>query len=202
MLLSLMRKHAKSWLIKALIAIIALVFIFYFGYSFSSKGVRTVASVNGDVITMREYDKTYRDLVESYRRQYKNFWNDDLAKVLGLKAKALDTLINERLISQEAKRLGLEATKNEIQQEILAFPYFQLNGQFNLGRYHSMLATNRMKPEDFEADMALNLLSRKLSQFILAFMQVSEQEILDYYTFQNSIEPEKPEIEAYFREHK
>jgi len=29
MLLSLMRKHAKSWLIKALIAIIAIVFVFY-----------------------------------------------------------------------------------------------------------------------------------------------------------------------------
>ncbi|MGE5842948.1 MAG: SurA N-terminal domain-containing protein, partial [Deltaproteobacteria bacterium] len=33
MLPSLMRKHAKSWLIKALIAIIAVVFVFYFGYS-------------------------------------------------------------------------------------------------------------------------------------------------------------------------
>ncbi|MFC1884348.1 SurA N-terminal domain-containing protein [Thermodesulfobacteriota bacterium] len=219
MVLSLMRKHAKSWLIKALIAIIALVFIFYFGYSFTSKGVITVASVNGDVITKREYDKTYRDLIESYRRQYKNIWNDELAKVLGLKAKALDTLISERLISQEAKSLGLEVTENEIKQEILEFPYFQLNGQFNLGRYHSMLASNRMKPEDFEADMALKILSRKLSHFILAFMQVSEREILDHYTFQNesikisymivdpekfknSIEPDKTEIEAFFREHK
>ena len=31
MVLSLMRKHAKSWLIKFLIAIIAVVFVFYFG---------------------------------------------------------------------------------------------------------------------------------------------------------------------------
>jgi len=48
MVLSLMRKHAKSWLIKFLIGIIAVVFIFYFGYSFRSKGGVKVAYVNGE----------------------------------------------------------------------------------------------------------------------------------------------------------
>ena len=51
MLLSLMRKHAKSWLIKFLIAIIAVVFIFYFGYSFTEQEGAKVAEVNGEIIS-------------------------------------------------------------------------------------------------------------------------------------------------------
>jgi len=51
MLLSLMRKHAKSWLIKLLIAIIAVVFVFYFGYSFNSDKNLKVAYVNGELIS-------------------------------------------------------------------------------------------------------------------------------------------------------
>ena len=51
MLLSLMRKHAKSWLIKSLIAIIGIVFVFYFGYSFrAGEGIK-MALVNDEVIT-------------------------------------------------------------------------------------------------------------------------------------------------------
>ena len=51
MLLSMMRKHAKSWLIKVLIGIIAVVFIFYFGYSFRAKKGLKVAYVNGELIS-------------------------------------------------------------------------------------------------------------------------------------------------------
>ena len=59
MVLSLMRKHAKSWLIKFLIAMIAIVFVFYFGYSFTSDRALKIAYVNGEVITGPEYEKAY-----------------------------------------------------------------------------------------------------------------------------------------------
>ena len=214
-----MRKHAKSWLIKALIAIIALVFIFYFGYSFRSREASKMAVVNGDIITGMEYNKAYTDLVENYRRQYKDFWNDDIAKMLGLKARALDNLINERLISQEAERLGIEVTDNEIQQAILDFPAFQINGRFSLGQYQALLSRNRMTAEDFEAGLGLSLLTHKLNRFILAFMEPTEQEILDHYTFQNeaikisyvlfypknyreSVTTDPTGMEAFYRENK
>ena len=70
MLLSLMRKHAKSWLIKFMIAIIAIVFTFYFGYSFRADRGGKVASVNGEVISLKEYEKAYRSLLDFYQQQY------------------------------------------------------------------------------------------------------------------------------------
>jgi len=147
-MLSLMRRQAKSWLIKFVIGILSLVFIFYFGWSFTSGRGLKIAYVNGEVITKLAYDKEYRDMVESFRRQYRDAWNDNLIKVLNLKNRALQNLINRKLISQEAKKLGFQVTKEEIQKNIMAYPAFQVNGQFDVRRYQALLDQNRMKPED------------------------------------------------------
>lgn len=185
MVLSLMRRHAKSWLIKFLIGIIAVVFIFYFGYSFTAKRGLKIAYVNGELISETEYRKAYRDLVEAMRRRYKDMWSDDLIKTFRIKQRALDGLINQKLISQEAKKLGLEVTERERQKAIMNYPPFQVNGRFDMRRYQALLSTNRMKPEDFEASMALELLDAKLKQFLLSFLEVPDQAVLEYYTYNN-----------------
>src|SRR3989339_1186349 len=107
MLLSLMIRHAKSWLIKVLIAIIAIVFVFYFGYSFTERQSSRLASVNGDLITVVQYEKAYRNLLEGLQREYRGMWNDNLIKIFDLRNRALEGLITQRLVSQEAKRIGL-----------------------------------------------------------------------------------------------
>jgi len=217
MLLSMMRKHAKSWLIKVLIGIIALVFIFYFGYSFTAKKGLKVAYVNGELISGMEYQKAYWDLLEALRRQYKDVWNDNLIKVFDLKNRALDNLINQKLISQEAKKIGLDVTESEIQQAIMDYPAFQIDGQFDMRRYRGLLSQNRMKPEDFEASMAKDLLDGKLRQFLLTFMPITDQEVLDYYSYANekikisyvqfnpenfkkSITPDQDSLETFFKD--
>lgn len=219
MLLGLMRKHAKSWLIKAMIAIIALVFIFYFGYSFTSKQVVKVAVVNGEIIKAIEYDKEYRSLVERFQNEYKSLWSDTLIKTLDLENRALNNLIEQKLISQEAKRIGLDITSKEIQNQILSYPAFLINGHFDVGRYRSLLTRFGMKPEDFEEDISRELLQKKLAQFLMTLLPVSDQEILDRYNFLNrevkiafihfkpdsykgDIKPDRQGLEAYFNENK
>jgi len=180
-----MRKHAQSWLIKVLMAIIAIVFVLYFGYSFTARRALKTAYVNGEVITAAEYNKTYFDLMDAYRMQYQDMWSDELIKTLDLKNVALNNLINQRLISQEARRLGLDVTEEEIRQAILDYSAFQVNGVFDMGRYKALLNRNRMKPEAFEASLSQERLNRKLRQFLSAFSNVTDQEILDFYTFNN-----------------
>ena len=185
MILSLMRKHAQSWLIKTLIGIIAVVFVFYFGYSFTADRALKTAYVNGDLISSEEYRKSYVELVESLQSQYKDMWNDDMVKALDLKNQALTNLINQRLIDQEARRLGLDITEKEIQQAIQEYSVFQVNGRFDIGQYRAMLGRSRMKPEDFEAAISQDMLGMKLRQFLYAFSEVTDQEVLDQYTFNN-----------------
>jgi len=217
MLLSLMRRHAKSWLIKFLIAIIALVFIFYFGYSFRAQSGLKIASVNDDVISGVEYDKAYRDMLEAYRMQYKDMWSESLAKALDIKRQALERLIDQKLIAQEAGKLGLFVTEKELQHNIMGYPAFQTNGQFDLRRYRGLLQSNRMNPEDFEITMSQHLLEAKVKQFLGTFANVTDQEVEEQYgfyneqinlafvffgsdTFKKGINPDQAELETYFKE--
>lgn len=219
MVMALMRRHAKSWLIKFLIGIIALVFVFYFGYSFTSTRGLKIALVNGELITGAEYQKAYRDLIEGLQRQYKSAWNDNLIKMFDLKNRALENLINEKLISQEARKLGLDVTENEVQKAIMKYPAFQLNGRFDMRRYSALLSQNRMKPEDFEEIIARELLKSKMRQFLFTFMGITDQELLDNYTYNNekikisfvefksedfkkSVQPDKISMKEFFKEHR
>jgi peptidyl-prolyl cis-trans isomerase D len=219
MLLSLMRKHAKSWLIKVMIGMISVFFVLYFGYSFTDrKGVK-VASVNGEPISRVEYEETKRRLRENLQQQYRDIWNEDLMKMFDIDNMALESLINQKLLNQEARKIGLDITEKEIQEEILAYPYFQSGGRFDERRYNALLSQNRMTTEDFEAGIAQQLLERKLRQFLTTFSLVTDQELLDEYTFDNerimisyvqflpkdfedSVEYEPSALEDYFAEHK
>lgn len=185
MLLSIMRRHAKSWLIKLLIAIIAVVFVFYFGYSFTAKQVTKIAYVNGEIISGLEYQKAYWDLRESLQKKYKDLWNENFVKLFDLKNRALQGLIDRKLVSQEAKRLGLDVTEEEVQQAIINYQPFQTNGTFDMSRYKGLLAQNRLEADAFEADMARRLLDSKLQQFLFGFLALTEKELVDFYTYSN-----------------
>ena len=57
-MLSLMRKHAGSWMIKVILGAIVVTFVFWGGYQYSSQRLSRVASVNDQWITIDEYNNT------------------------------------------------------------------------------------------------------------------------------------------------
>jgi peptidyl-prolyl cis-trans isomerase D len=214
-----MRKHAKSYLIKALIAIIAIVFVFYFGYSFSAREGIKIALVNDEIITAVEYDKNYRNMLEALQREYRGMWSDNLLKVFDVKNRALDSLITQKLVSQEARKIGLDVTEKEIQDRIMSNPAFQFRGRFDESRYRSVLQNHRMTPEDYEAVVAREILQDKVVQFLTTLTLVTDQEILEQYTFanekvkisyvefkpdqfKNKVKVEPAAMEKYFDDHK
>ena len=219
MFMTMMRNQSKSIMIKVMIGLIALVFVFWGVNSIREKPGAKIAYVNGDLITGLEYDAVYREMLNSLQKQYKDYWNDNLIKVFQIKQRALDKLIDKRLISQEAASLGLKIADKEVEEAILAYPAFQINGEFDEGRYRSLLSLNRMKPNDFESGIRLELLGGKINQFIKSFFPVTDMEALSYYTYQKekiniafiSLNPEdfrkkieikEDEKEGYFKENK
>ena len=186
MFMTMMRRHSKSILIKIIVGLIGVVFVFWGIYSI--RGARPgskIAYVNGDLISGMEYQATYRDMLQALQRQYKDYWNEDLIEVFQLKQRALDSLIEKRLISQEANRLGLKINDDEIADAIYQYPAFQVNGEFDENRYRSLLNYNRMEPADFEAGIGSELLGQKIGYFVKSFLPVTDHEIIEYYTFQN-----------------
>ena len=92
-MLSLMRKHAGSWMIKVVLGAIVVTFVFWGGYQFTSQRLSRIASVNGQWISVDDHKSTYNQLLNQVRRTFGNNLTDDLLQSLGLRKRALDQLI-------------------------------------------------------------------------------------------------------------
>jgi peptidyl-prolyl cis-trans isomerase D len=219
MFITVMRRYTKSIIIRVMIGLIAVVFVFWGIYTIRGRPGMKVAYVNGDLITGQEYQAIYRQMLEALQRRYGSYWNDNLIQAFQLKQRALDSLINKRLVDQEAHKLGLRVTDDEVAGAILTYPAFQVNGRFDESRYRSLLNYNRMEPGDFESVMRSELLEQKIHQFIKSFFPITDTEAEYFYTYQREkikidfvlFDPQKykgkraptdAEKEKYFEEHK
>lgn len=185
-MLSIMRKKAGSWILKVVLGVIAVVFVFWgFGRQGSNRVIK-VASVNGDIITKDEYDKQYKDLIEEFRRTLGKNFNEESIKTLKLKEKALEGLIDRRLMLSEAKKLNFQVTEEELDATITRIPAFQRGGRFDAGTYRRVLNYAQITPEAFKTMQREAMLIEKLRLFIAESAKVSENEAREWYKWENA----------------
>ncbi|MES0363021.1 MAG: SurA N-terminal domain-containing protein [Desulfobacteria bacterium] len=213
-MLSLMRKHAQSWLIKLALGAIVVVFVFWGVGSYRAQKGNRIALVNGDPIVLEAFRSVYDQMLQTYRRQFGDVLDEKLIQNLNLRKQALDQLIDRQLLLQEAARLNFGVTDEELLRAIQGVPAFQRHGHFHPRQYELVLNSNRMTPEMYEESKRYELLVERLQSFIFGSIKVSEAEALETYNWlKNEVSVEyvvfKPstytnveltpeEIEAYF----
>ncbi len=185
-MLRLMRDYATSWMIKFILGAIVLVFIFWGVGSFDAGNAGKVAVVNDHVITVEEYREAYNNLVERMRASFGDSLNDDMLKALNVRRQALDQLINEALLVQQAESLGFRVTDDELASAIRNIPAFQRAGVFDARLYQNVLGRYRMSPEEFEMAQRRAMLSDKVRTLVTDTVQVSDDESLTWYKWQNA----------------
>ncbi|MGD2269188.1 MAG: SurA N-terminal domain-containing protein [Desulfobacterales bacterium] len=217
-MLSLMRKHAGSWIIKFLLGAVIIAFI-PFGYGlYQQKGEGKVASVDGEPIVYGEYRQIYNNLLDQMRQNFGNSLTDDMINSLGLKDRALNQLIEHKLMLAEADRLGFRVSDQEVADAIRKIEVFQSGGVFDSRRYEYILSRNRISKEDFETQQKESMLVNKLRSFVADNLKVSDVEALEWYKWSNlsvnvefvlfnpakytGIEPSDQEIETFYDENK
>jgi peptidyl-prolyl cis-trans isomerase D len=185
-MLSLMRKHAGSWLIKVILGAIVVVFVLWGVGSWTSQRSGRVATVNGDTITIDEYRITHKLLIDQIRQSFGNNANEELIKSLQLEQKALDQLVDNLLVRQAASELGMQISDEDLSQSIRNISAFQVAGVFDPRRYQLILTNNNMTPETFEVSQRDALLTRKLNSFITASVKVSDQEAVEWFKWNDA----------------
>lgn len=185
-MLKFMREKAGSWFIKVILGLIVLVFVFWGVGSFQSQRFTTVATVNGASISMEEYRQAYNGLLERYRQQFGDNLDDNMLNMLNLEQQALDSLVDQSLIRQEAKRLDIRVTNAELVENIQQMGAFQRNGTFDRQLYNRVLSMNRLTPEGFEAMQRDSLLVGKMRAFITNAVNVSDAEAREWYNWNNA----------------
>lgn len=185
-MLDYMRKNQSSVVIKVIFGVLALVMI-GFGINYSSTSRvphgELVAEVNKHSISRQQVQRAVSRTIDAYRQRG---IPTDMLQKLNLKEQALDDLIRISLLHQEAERLGLDVTDEEVRTAIAQIPAFQQNGRFNVDLYARVLRANAgMSRPDFEEMQREDLLVRKVQDLLLSGIYVSDDELKREFEYEN-----------------
>lgn len=189
-MLGIMRKYKSSVIIKVVFVIIVASFVgtifLVWGQGGSSDGPKSYAAkVNNGKISLEQYQRSYYRLRGIYEQLYGKSITPELEKQLGLKKAALDNLVEAILVTQEAKKMGVKVTKDEIVAAVAAVPSFQKDGAFDFNLYQQALRSNRLTPQEFEDSQEDELKIKKARQQITDKAQVSDDEALTAFKKRN-----------------
>lgn len=152
-------------------------------------GADVVLKVNGEAVHLPQYQAAVQAASEQYRRQAgANLTREDEQQVQN---QVVDQLIQEILLREEYRRLGISVTDQELiaaarsspPPEVVQVPEFQTNGQFDISKWQRFLATGADRPflEQLEARYRQQIPQAKLYQYLIADVYVSDPKLWRIY---------------------
>ncbi len=182
-MLDFVRTKQKSILIKIAFGLIILSFVI--GYTMltapqdrnGQQASDVAATVNDTEISYASFQTAYSNLYNLYQSIYQGNFNAALEKQLNLPKQALQQLIEEELLVQQAEAMDLEVSQKELIDSIAQYEAFQINGQFNRDRYLQVLSYQRMTPEQFETAQSRQLLTQKVREQLQQGAMVGDEEL-------------------------
>jgi len=178
---SIRKNAANSVVLKVLLGVIAIVFIFFYASTSGFSQLEVAARINDQLVTKTEVDRAARNLDSFYR----NAAPGAMPSGTQIQAQALQQVINTELLVQEASNIGLEVDSQELRDSIASIPDFQIDGVFNKTRYLEALQLNQLKPADFEESQRRQVLTDKLLSLVRAGAPITDGEIEERYHFEN-----------------
>ena len=149
-----------------------------------------VGSVNGDDISLEEYQRQYQVLYEQAQQSDPDgeLSAEDLQRV---EDAAWDEVVNVTLLRQEASRRGIRVTDRELIEfiksnpppELAQLPAFQTDGQFDLQKYQQALADPALASTwtEYERQLRIRLPINKVQEQVIAGIEVTDLELLERY---------------------
>jgi peptidyl-prolyl cis-trans isomerase D len=213
----LVTKHKR--LLQVLLGLLILPFAFFGIDSYTrSGGSGEAASVDGTPVSARE-------LAEETRRQF-----DRLRQMLGagadpavldtpaMRLAILESLISQRLITNEVSKAQLALSKDAVVASILAAPEFQENGKFSPERYAGYLRAAGMTDEGNVAKLRLEIPAAQLASAIagsatqsrtvverLAAIEAEKREVAEAFipaeAYLARAKPEEAAMKAFYESH-
>jgi len=134
------------------------------------------ARVNGETITYREFDRALYYTQKNYEQMYKQPLSTEMIQAMGLPRQVLDSLIDQRLLLQQAARLHLSATPEEVRQKILEIPTLNPDGKFVGNELYTRYITGTLgyqSPAEFEDELAREITLQKIESALLNSVVIS-----------------------------
>lgn len=206
-----------GWL---LLGLLFVAFAFFGLNSYFTSNAKTYAAdVNGVEITIPEYQRAYQQLRNRMRTMMGEAYNPAMIDENALKKSALQQLIREQLILQDASDDGYAVSKQLVAAQINAVSAFKGDdGTFSVEKYRRVLQLQGMSPAEFEWRLSRELMANQVTNGIALTAGVSRQELENIYRLQTQqrrfsylelplqqsaaeVKVGDSDIEKYYREH-
>ena len=181
-MLKVLRESAieNPWFYRLIMLAIAVAFVITMGwgmgYTRSSKK-DSVATVNGETISMDEFQDSFRTSVAFYKKMMGDKFNDDMLKQLHMKRTVLNSLIDKKLWLMAAREMGIEVSDSEVRALLKENEMFQKNKAFDEPTYQQVLAYNHLKPAEFEESQRKELIYEKVRSALKDSVVLAPQEM-------------------------
>jgi peptidyl-prolyl cis-trans isomerase D len=206
--------HFILWTVLAVFLVGGVFFTFGMRYLNTQNDQAIYAAKVGDVgITNEDFNRAYQPASE---RLYRTNENPTHEEIQALKKQVLDSLIDDSILEQTARKLGIGITDEELIAAIQHEPYFlDQNGKFSQERLNQILQANRMSPQDFEAMERQAKLQEKIRSALLEGVLYSPEDIqayagflnrdlkadyvsIDFKSFEKKISPSEADLNDYY----
>jgi peptidyl-prolyl cis-trans isomerase D len=187
-MLKTMRKNVKSlaptlWIVIA--AFIIAIFAVWGGAGRLGESARTetIATMGDDKISIEDYQMSLRQRLESIQKEFREL-NKAFIQQLNIPQQVLEQMIQQSLLSQKAKDMGIAASDEEVGEKIRSL--FQRDGQFiGFQEYRRILEYNRTSVGQFENSLKQEIILNKLIRLLTAGIAFTPDELGENYKKQN-----------------
>jgi peptidyl-prolyl cis-trans isomerase D len=187
-------------------------------YTRASRNASDAASVDGSPITMREFSDEARRQQERIRQMMGRGADISAFDTPEIRLAILDSLISQRVITNEVMNARLLMSKDDVVAAILAAPEFQDGGKFSSERYANYLRSMGMSDEGNVAKLRIEIPAARLAGAIsgsamqpravaerLAALEAEKREVAEAFvpaeSFLARAKPDEAAMKTYYDGH-
>ncbi len=163
-MLKIIRKGTieDPWFFRIIMIGLAVAFTVTMGWwGFGKTEDHAVAKVDRASVSIEEYQRAYQNASNFYREIFQDKYDDKT-----LRKQVIDELVDRKLWLQEAHRMKLVVSDEELKRSITELPGFQKEGKFDPELYRRILALEHYTPEGFERQHREELMVEKVKTLV------------------------------------
>ncbi len=173
------RNQVKGWVAVLIFTIMIIPFAFWgINYYFDQSGGVIAIDVNGEEITLADYQRAYQNMRQQWQSISGNPVQEEMEPLL--KKQTADGLVQTELLKQTGKKAGLYVGDWEVWQAIQQIPAFNDDNGFNASLFEIAANQSGLTPAGFKAQIKQDIAVEQLRNAFFATDFVTQSEVSVY----------------------
>ena len=154
-MLEAIRNHAKGWIAKVILGLIAVTFALFGvdSYMQDGGGGDVIASVGNTKISRQEFTRELQDETDQVREAMGEKYDRTTTETPEFRKRVLDNLLDRKALLLTAQQQGFHLNDQYFKSALLRIPAFEENGAFSQQRFEAILRQRDMTPASFENEV-------------------------------------------------